>query len=42
MQLLGNPLVSLSPLNFGVSLLRLNIRKKGVLVIDGLLGNLEL
>ena len=38
---LGTPVVPFCPLYFGVSLLKLNSRKKGTLVIDGLLENLE-
>ena len=37
---LGTPEVPFFPFQFGVSLLKLNIRKKGTLIIMGLLGNL--
>ena len=40
-QSLGTPVVGFYPFYFGVSLLKLNSRKKGTLVIMGLLGNLE-
>ena len=39
---LGTPVVPFCPFNFGVSLLKLNSRKKGTLIINGLLGNLVL
>ena len=39
---LGSPVVPMFPFLFGVSLLKLNIRKKGTLIIKGLLGNLVL
>ena len=37
---LGTPVVPFCPVYLGVSLLKLNSRKKGTLVIKGLLGNL--
>ena len=37
---LGTPVVSFSPFLFGGSLLKLNSRKKGTLIIQKLLGNL--
>ena len=37
---LGTPVVPFYPFYFGVSLLKLNSRKKGILIIGGLLGNL--
>ena len=37
---LGTPVVPFCPFYFGVSLLKLNSRKKGTLIINGLLGNL--
>ena len=37
---LGTPVVPFFPFNFGVSLLKQNSRKKGILMIMGLLGNL--
>ena len=39
---LGTPVVPFCPFYFEVSLSKLNSRKKGTLVIDGLLGNLVL
>ena len=39
---LGNPVVPFYPFYLGVSLLKLNSRKKGTLIIKGLLGNLEM
>ena len=38
--LLGSPVVPFFRFYVGVSLLKLNIRKKGTLIIRGLLGNL--
>ena len=38
--MLGTTVVPFCPLYFGASLLRLNSRKKGTLIIYGLLGNL--
>ena len=38
--LLSTPVVPFFPVYFGVSLLELNIRKKGTLIIKGLLENL--
>ena len=37
---LGTPVVPFCPFYLGVSLLKLNSRKKGTLIIKGLLGNL--
>ena len=37
---LGTPVVPFFPFNFGVSLLKQNSRKRGILIIMGLLGNL--
>ena len=37
---LGTPVVPFFPFYFGVSLLELNSRKEGTLIIHGLLGNL--
>ena len=37
---LGTPVVPFFPFYLGVSLLKLNSRKKGTLIIMGLLGNL--
>ena len=39
-QYLGTPEVPFCPFYFGVSFLKLNSRKKGTLIINGLLGNL--
>ena len=39
---LGTPVVHFFRFYFGVSLLKLNMRKKGTLIIKGLLGNLGL
>ena len=39
-QMLGTPVVPFRPFYLGVSLLKLNSRKKGTLIINGLLGNL--
>ena len=39
---LGSPVVPFCPFCLGVSLLKPNIRKKGTLIIKGLLGNLVL
>ena len=36
----GTPVVPFCPFHLGVSLLKLNSRKKGTLIINGLLGNL--
>ena len=38
--ILGTPVVHFFTFNFGVSLLKLNSRKKGTLIINGLLGNI--
>ena len=38
---LGTPVVPFVPFYMGVSLVKLNTRKKGILIIKGLLGNLE-
>ena len=38
---LGTPVVPFCPFYFGVSFLKLNSRKKGTLIINGLLGNLD-
>ena len=38
---LGSPVVPFCPFYLGVSFLEPNIRKKGTLIIKGLLGNLE-
>ena len=38
---LGTPVVPFCPFYFGVSLLKQKSRKKGTLIIKGLLGNLE-
>ena len=37
---LGSPVVPFYPFSFWVSLLKPNSRKKGTLIIEGLLGNL--
>ena len=37
---LGSPVVPFYPFSFGVPLLKPNSRKKGTLIIKGLLGNL--
>ena len=39
-RLLGSPVVPFCPFNLGVSLFKPNIRKKGILIMKGLLGNL--
>ena len=39
---LGTPVVPFYPFDFGVSLLQLNIKKQGTLIIMGLLGNLAI
>ena len=38
---IGSPVVSFFPFYLGVSLLKLNSRKKGTLIFKGLPGNLE-
>ena len=40
-QMLGSPVVPFYPFSFWVPLLKPNSRKKGTLIIKGLLGNLE-
>ena len=37
---LGTPVVPFIPFDFGVALLKVSTRKKGTLIINGLLGNL--
>ena len=39
---LGTPVVPLFPFYFGVTVLKLNAREKGTLIIKGLLENLDL
>ena len=41
-QTLGSPVVPFCPFSLGLPLLKPNSRKKGTLIIKGLLGNLEL
>ena len=38
--ILFTPPVPFSPFHFGASLLKLNMRKKGTFIVNGLLGNL--
>ena len=42
LEFLGTPVVPFYPFYFGLSLFKQNSRKKGTLIIKGLLGNLGL